>query len=50
MSGRCSEGVWRVSGGSLEGVWRVSGGCLEVVRLFIVTVPPYIVVTYSIGK
>ena len=29
MSGRCLEGVWKMSGWYLEGVWKVYGGCLE---------------------
>ena len=29
MSGRCLEGVTRVSGRSQEDGWRVDGGCLE---------------------
>ena len=31
MSGRCLEGVWKVSGGCLEGIWKVSGGGLEAI-------------------
>ena len=30
MSGRCQEGVWRVSTGVLKGAWKVPGMCLEM--------------------
>ena len=29
MSGRCLEGVRKVSGRTLEGVWKVPGGSLD---------------------
>ena len=32
MSGRCLEGVWRVSKGYLEGIGKISGRCLEDIQ------------------
>ena len=32
MSGKCSEGLWKVSGRCPEGVWKISGRFLEGVR------------------
>ena len=38
MSGRCLEGVWKVSGRCLEGVLKVSGRCLKGVWIISVGV------------